>query len=260
MFTKDDVFSDLFAQRDNLVTGIEPRTKIVFVAIGLLINLLSSTVYTPVGIALVSLSTLLAIKIPPKLILLRLAMPLVMAVVVLITQILFYGTTPLFILPFWGLHLVGYQEGLAHGFLIMWRVIAGVLLILFLTMSTSAHRLFLAASWFKVPKIFIELALLVYRYIFVLVEEAATMRDAQKLRLGYYNWSHSMKALGILGGSLILRAYDRAERVFAAMLARGYIGTMTIDYQPRFGKKDYLVACCLGLTLATFYLVGRIKG
>ena len=258
MSHKDEVFSELFAHKKTLVTGIEPRTKIIFVAIGLLINLLSPTVYTPLAIATVSLVTLLALRIPPKLLILRLAMPLVMAMVVLVTQIFFYGATPLFTLSIWGLNLAGYQEGLAHGFLIMWRVLAGVSLILLLTMSTPAHRLFLAANWFKVPPIFIELALLVYRYIFVLMEEVAVMKDAQKVRLGYGNWNRSMKSLGILGGSLILRAYDRAERVFAAMLVRGYTGDATAGYQQEFGKRDYLAASCLGLALAVFYLVGQI--
>ncbi|MBI2832101.1 MAG: cobalt ECF transporter T component CbiQ [Chloroflexi bacterium] len=243
-----------------MVTEIEPRTKIIFVAIGLLINLLSPTVYTPLAIAFVSLVTLLALKIPPKILLLRLAMPLVMAVVVLITQIFFYGTTPLFILSFGGLQLTGYQEGLAHGFLIMWRVLAGVSLILLLTMSTPAHRLFLAATWFRVPKIFIKLALLIYRYIFVLMEEVEVMKNAQRVRLGYSNWSRSMKSLGVLGGSLLLRAYDRAERVFAAMQVRGYTGDATLSYQQEFGKRDYLTASCLGLALVIFYLVGQIQG
>jgi len=259
MFDKDALFSDVFAQKQNLITGIEARTKIAFTAIALVINLLSTNIYTPIAIAIFCLITLLAIKIPPKLLVLRLTMPLVMAAVVLITQIFFYGATPLFAIPFWGFHLVGYEEGLARGFLIMCRVIGGVSLILFLSMSTPANRLLLAASWFRLPKIFIELALLVYRYIFVFMEEAIAIKDAQRVRLGYRNWRQSMRSLGTLGGSLILRAYNRAERVFEAMLARGYTGTIAINYQPKFGRKDYLVIFCLGAILVIFYLMGQLS-
>ncbi|MBA7663981.1 Energy-coupling factor transporter transmembrane protein EcfT [subsurface metagenome] len=259
MFDKDALFSDVFAQKQNLITGIEARTKIAFTAIALLINLLSPTIYTPIGITIFCLITLLAIKIPPRLLLLRLTMPLVMAAVVLITQIFFYGATPLFTISLWGFHLVGYVEGLAHGFLIMCRVIGGVSLILFLSMSTPANKLLLAASWFRLPKIFIELVLLVYRYVFVLIEEVVAIRDAQKVRLGYRNWRRSMKSLGVLGSSLILRAYDRAERVFEAMIARGYTGTMAINYQPKFGRRDYLATLGLTAILVVFYLVGRLR-
>jgi len=258
MYSKHEVFSDLFAQKQNLVTGIEARAKIAFILRALVINLLSPTIYTSIAIAIFCLIILLTIKIPPRLLLLRLTMPLVMATVVLITQIFFYGATPLFTISLWGFHLVGYEDGLAHGFLIMCRVIAGVSLILFLSMSTSANKLLLAASWFRVPKIFIELALLVYRYVFVLIEEVVAIRDAQKVRLGYRNWRQSMKSLGVLGGSLILRAYDRAERVFEAMTTRGYTGTMAINYTEHFGRKDFLVTTCLGAILLIFYLIGRL--
>ena len=258
MSHKDEIFLDVFAQKQNLVTGIEARIKIAFIAIALVINLLSPTIYTSIGITIFCLITLLAVKIPPGLLLLRLTMPLFMAAVVLITQIFFYGATPWFTISIGGFQVVGYVEGLAHGFLIMCRVIAGVSLILFLSMSTPANKLLLAASWFRVPKTFIELTLLVYRYVFVLIEEAVAIRNAQKVRLGYRNWRQSMNSLGILGGSLILRAYDRAERVFEAMIVRGYTGTMAINYQSKFGRKDYLAALGLTAILVVFYLVGRL--
>ena len=258
MSHKDAVFSEIFAQKENLVTGIEARTKIAFIAAALLVNLLSPTIYTPIGIAFFCFATLLAIKIPPKLLLLRLTMPLVMATVVLVTQIFSYGTNPIFTMSFWGWHLIGYEEGLARGFLIMFRVFGGVSLILFLSMSTPTNKLFLAASWFRLPKIFIELMLLVYRYIFVLIADVATIRDAQKVRLGYHNWHQSMQSLGMLGGSLILRAYDRAGRVFEAMSARGYTGTMVLEYTAPFSRKDFVTVICLSIILAIFYLIGKL--
>ena len=255
---KNEVFSESFAQKENLVTRIETRTKIAFITVALLVNLLSPTIYTPIGIVFFCLTTLLAIKVPPKLLLLRLAMPLVMVVVVLVTQIFFYGTTPMFTVYFWGWHLIGYEEGLARGLLIMFRVIGGVSLILLLSMSTPTNKLFLAASWFRLPKVFIELTLLIYRYIFVFIEEVTAIRNAQKVRLGYHNWHLSMRSLGILGGSLILRAYDRAERVFEAMLARGYAGTMPVTYKAELGGRNLAVTLCLALLLLFFYLVGRL--
>ena len=152
MFDRSDIFSEIFAHRENLVTGIEARVKIAFVVIALVINLLSPTIYTPIAIALLCLITLITIGIPPKLLVLRLTMPLVTACVVVITQMFFYGTTALFSIPFWGFNMVGYEEGLARGFLIMCRVIGGTSLILFLSLTTPAHRLLLAVTWVRVPK------------------------------------------------------------------------------------------------------------
>ncbi len=259
MLDKSHIFTDVFAHKDNVVTAIEARTKVAFTVIALVINLLSPTIYTPIAIASFCLASLMAIGIPPKLLLLRLAMPLVMAGVVLITQIFFHGTTTLFIIPFWGFNLMGYEEGLARGFLIMCRVIGGVSLILFLSMSTPANRLLMAARWFRLPKTLIELALLIYRYIFVLIEEAIAIKDAQRVRLGYRNWQQSVRSVATLGGILVLRAYDRAERVFEAMTARCYTGTMTINYMEHFGRKDFIAAICLSAVLIILFLLGQLR-
>jgi cobalt/nickel transport system permease protein len=258
MFDKSDIFSDVFAHKENCISRIEARTKIVFVVLALVINLLSPSVYAPLAIAVFCLATLVAIKIPPRLLLLRLIMPLVMAAVVLVTQLFFYGTTPLFTVPFLG--VVGYEEGLFHGLLIMSRVIGGVSLILFLGMSTPAHKLLMAARWFRLPKVFVELSLLIYRYIFVLIEEAISIKDAQRVRLGYGNWRRGMKSVGTLGGILVLRAYDRAERVFTAMIARGYSGALSVSYSEQFGGKDFIAAAALSTVLVIIYLVRWWRG
>jgi cobalt/nickel transport system permease protein len=259
MFDKIDVFSDIYAQQENVITGIEARTKIVFTVIALVINLVSQTVYPSLSIALFCIVVLLSIGIPPRLLALRLVIPLIMAAIVLVTQIFFYGNTVLFIIPVVGISLTGYEEGLFNGILIMCRVIGGVSLILFLSLSTPAHKLLLAAIWFKVPKIVIELSLLIYRYIFVLLEEMLNIRDAQRVRLGYHNWSQSMKSFSTLGGSLIFRAYDRAERIFEAMTARGYTGAMSLSYAERFDRKDIITAVCLFALLAAFYFTGQLS-
>ena len=103
MFDRSSVFADVFAHRLNLVSGIDARIKIAFIVIALVINLLSPTVYTPIAIAIFCLATLMVVGIPPRLLGLRLVIPMVMAGVVLITQIFFYGTTALFIIPLWDL-------------------------------------------------------------------------------------------------------------------------------------------------------------
>ncbi len=84
MLNQSDIFSDVFAQKDNLVTRVEARTKIVFIIFALVINLVSTDIYTPLGLVIFSLITLLLIRVPARLILLRLVMPLAMAMVVLI--------------------------------------------------------------------------------------------------------------------------------------------------------------------------------
>jgi len=95
--------------------------------------------------------------------------------------------------------------------------------------------------------------LLVYRYIFVLLDEVITMREAQRIRLGYRNWKSSLKSVIDLGGNLILRAYDRAERVYEAMVVRGYAGENRAIFWGKLQRSDYLAITgfvfILGLSL-----------
>lgn len=93
-----------------------------------------------------------------------------------------------------------------------------------------------------------------YRYSFLLLDEASTMWTAQKSRLGYVSWKKTIHSLGILGGLLVIRAFDRAERTHDAMCARGYEGggILTIPLPP-WGKKEYI--SCIGMVLIIPILV-----
>jgi cobalt/nickel transport system permease protein len=186
----------------------------------------------------------------------RLIAPFGVAGVVLFTQIFFYGGTPFFEWNLFGLRLVGYEEGLSRGFLIMWKVVGAVSSVLFLSMTTPADKMFSAASWFRVPRTWIEIALLTYRYIFVLLEDAITVKDAQKVRLGYCNWRRSLRSLGTLAGAIIVRAYDQSLSTYQAMWLRGYSGRMMTSYQEKFKFQDKVEALVLALVLLLLLILG----
>lgn len=161
---------DIVGRKANFLTSIDARVKTACVLAALALNLLSTSMWAPVCIAILCLAALLLIKIPAKLLLLRLSMPLAMACVVLITQTFMYGATPILSIGSGYFQLTAYKEGLDRGLLIMLRVIAGMSLILFLSISTPAHKLLGAARWLRMPAELVELTLLIYRYIFVLIE------------------------------------------------------------------------------------------
>lgn len=218
----NEVFSDYFAQKDNFLTRIDARAKMILVVGLILVVVSSGSVIVPVMAAILSISFLLSIKIPRGIILLRLTIPLTIAVMVVVVQIFYYGTTPIIEWNLFGFHLVGYKEGLLRGFLIMSKVVGSVSLIIFLSMTTSLNKIFNAARWFKVPSVCIEIALLTFRYVFVLLEDAATVRNAQMVRLGYSSFPRSLKSIGTLAGAAVIQAYDQSMATYDAMLLRGY--------------------------------------
>lgn len=239
----NEVFSDYFAQRKNYLTEVDARTKIVFVPAAIIITVLSQRFYVPIIIFFLSLVFLLGIRIPVKIILLRLVSPLGIAGAIFLAQFFFYGTTPVVKLDLWGIQLVGYKEGLLRGFLIMAKVLGAGSLIIFLSMTTSVNKLLNAARWFKISNTWVEIAMFTYRYIFVLLEDAITVRDAQEVRLGYSSLARSLRSFGELMGVTVIRAYDHSAAAYQAMMLRGYNGTArNIVWEEKLGAKDAIAA------------------
>ena len=252
----NEVFSDCFAQRKNYLTEIDARIKMVFVTAAIIITVLSRHLYVPSIVFFLSLVFILSIRIPVKVILIRLVTPLGMAGVILLVQIFFYGTTPLVKLNLWGFHLVGYKEGLLRGFLIMGKVLGTVSLVIFLSMTTPVNKLLNSARWFKVPDTWIEVAMFSYRYIFVLLEDVMTIRDAQKVRLGYNGLARSLRSLGELAGTTVIRSYDRSVAAHEAMMLRGYDGKMrNIVCEKKFAIKDLIASIVFLIFLASFFIL-----
>ena len=258
LLSADAASLDTYAGRNNLLTSLDARIKIAFVLAALVINLLSKNPWSPLIIVILCLTALLCIRIPARLLILRLSVPMFMACVVLIAQTFMSGATPIFSLDYGFLRLAAYREGLIAGLIIMCRVIAGTSLILFLSMSTPAHKLLSAARWCKLPPVLIELALLIYRYVFVLIEEMSAMYEIQKVRLGYCNWRRSMSSLSTLGANVILRAYDRAEYVYEAMTVRGYSPDNKVTVYFRLDTRDIAGIGIFAVLLSLLFIVGCV--
>jgi cobalt/nickel transport system permease protein len=88
-----------------------------------------------------------------------------------------------------------------------------------------------------------------YRYLGVLIEEFNTMRRAATARnlMSSKRWQRLV--VGNMMGSLFLRTYDRGDRVYQAMLARGYTGVPTVGEVPQGTQRD-LFALTLTLVVA----------
>jgi cobalt/nickel transport system permease protein len=84
---------------------------------------------------------------------------------------------------------------------------------------------------------------MIYRYIGVLMEEVHSMTTAYALRSGGKK-ALEMRHMGSFLGMLLLRGFDRAERVYAAMLCRGY-SLRQIPRSPRPFRRGDAVALAL---------------
>jgi cobalt/nickel transport system permease protein len=112
-----------------------------------------------------------------------------------------------------------------------------------------------------VPRVFIVQLLFLYRYLFVLAEEALRVTRARALR-SFGRRGKGLKPYAALLGHLLLRTLERAERIHRAMLARGFDGEFRRLRPLRFGKADTLFVAAWGALFALFRTVniGRHVG
>ena len=111
------------------------------------------------------------------------------------------------------------------------------------------------------PRIFTVQLLMLYRYIFVLIEEAIRMLRAYTLR-SFLAKKIRYNIFKQILGNLLLRTLDRAQRIHMAMLSRAFTGDIKIAGQFSFGTNEYLyLAGCTALfTLVRFIDISKLLG
>jgi len=87
------------------------------------------------------------------------------------------------------------------------------------------------------PRVFVVQLLFLYRYLFVLGEEALRMSRARAQR-SFDGRGTGLKATASLLGNLMLRTLDRAERIYTAMKSRGFNGEVRLRRSLRFTATD----------------------
>jgi cobalt/nickel transport system permease protein len=123
---------------------------------------------------------------------------------------------------------------LSHGELLEGTRLAALFAVKGIALATLAAVLLIsapleaslqAAHALLVPGLLVHLTLLSYRYLFVLGEELARLRVALRTRAfrNRANW-HSYRTVGQAAGTLLVRGYERSERVAQAMRCRGFDG------------------------------------
>ena len=115
------------------------------------------------------------------------------------------------------------SAGVVSFFSILFKTFLCVTAVLLLVAVTPFSQLTGQLRRMHVPDIFVTLFEMIYRYIGVLLEEASSMYTAYMLRSTEHK-GLQMRHMGSFVGQLLIRSFDRAERVYAAMKCRGYPG------------------------------------
>jgi cobalt/nickel transport system permease protein len=153
----------------------------------------------------------------------RLVMPLGIAWVVFLSVMLTQGPHPLWQTTVAGLPIRVYREGVAQGLLLFLRIMAAVTLAALLAFSTPMVEILATLRCCKVPETILDLADMMFRYVFILNDTARALRRAQLSRLGNQApWSRRIADTGRIAANILMAALERSTRIYKAMLSRGY--------------------------------------
>ena len=149
-------------------------------------------------------------------------------------------------------------EALYHGIGLVSRALGAASAMNFLSLTTPlVDMLELSRRW-HAPAILVDLTVIIYRFIFVLLDCLNTMVMAQDSRLGYItSYGRTMNSAGMLGGRLFVETFQRSRSLQIALDSRGYEGgdlrVLPIHYQS--GYRLAWIGLVIAVSLVMVWLI-----
>jgi cobalt/nickel transport system permease protein len=150
-------------------------------------------------------------------------------------------------------------DGLYGAWNIFVKGTLGVLAALLMAATTTMRDLILGLDRLHCPKVFTQIATFMLRYIDILIDDARRMRIA-RLSRGYdprFLWQ--VKALAVGLGALFLRAFERGERVYLAMMSRGYTGRLPAPEGGGATAAQWVMSAALPLVAAAIAITAVLR-
>ncbi len=150
------------------------------------------------------------------------------------------------------------------GLQVLWNILAkawlSILGLILLTSTTKITNLLMGLEQLHLPRVMVMILSFMYRYIFVLVEEMMRMKQARDSRNFGGSKLWQLRTIGNMIGTLFIRSYERGERIYAAMLARGFDGhSRTINHLD-FGLADTCFGISFGLVIVLTVVFSLLSG
>ena len=148
-----------------------------------------------------------------------------------------------------------YEAGLLAGASIVAKGTLGVLSAVLLSTTTTAREILRGLERLKLPKVMVQIATFMLRYVNVISDEMERMKVARESRgfeaTGIKHW----KVLATAAGALFIRSYERGERVHLSMLSRGYEGQLPHEEPKHNNAKSWSIALSLPILALSILLI-----
>jgi len=244
-------FLDQYSDRDSIIHRLDPRTKLITTLFFIL-----AVVLTPpdrwqaFALYFFLVATLILLSKVPALYVLKRSLVIMPFVVLIAIFIPFFKEGEVagsYNIWLWQV-TVTYS-----GLQVFWNILAkawlSILSLILLTSTTRFSHLLKSLEQLRMPRVMVMILSFMYRYLFVLVDELMRMRQARDSRnFGGGRW-WQIRTIGNMIGTLFIRSYERGERVYAAMMARGFDGQTRTLESLNFRQLDAFFGISLGLVL-----------
>lgn len=257
----------LYRAGDSVLHGLNPRVKLLLTLAFILSVSLAPVGAWPIYVLLLAfaLSASVASELGWPFVLRRaaLALPFVLAALPLLVTV---KGDPLVSMRLGAWSLSVTAPGLERFLSIALKSWLSVQMAVLLTATTPLPDLLLAMRALRLPRLLIAVLSLMWRYLAVLVDEALRMMRAREARSA--SWQRRSggsllwraRVTGAMAGTLFLRGYERSERIYNAMLARGYDGSIrSFPLKPLSPAERFILISAL-LVLLALLLVGYLLG
>lgn len=158
-------------------------------------------------------------------------------------------------------YITGSRTGILHALRLAIKALASVSCLYFLSLNTTMTDILGVLRKLHIPPLVVELMLLIYRYIFVLLDVAYYITTSQHARLGYRDFRTSIRSFAALVQALFIRAMQRSRNLYDAMEARCYDGEIRVleENHPASRKNIALIAL-YQLALLVFTVWAQVQG
>ncbi|MFQ7645913.1 cobalt ECF transporter T component CbiQ [Ruthenibacterium lactatiformans] len=235
---------DVLARRSRFLT-VNPGLKLWCCAALLALCLLARTPWPPLALFFAASALTAAGGVRPRAYLSLLGAPAAFLLLSGIALLWEYASAPGGVanVPFLGGYFVLRAPAQTAARLVMARALGAVGCLYFLSLSTPVPELLDALRRARVPEVVGDLAVLIYRYIFILFATFRSMRDAAASRLGYAGPVRSLRTTGRVYGGLLAHSFRRAQACFDAMESRCYDGGIRFLTREKPVRAPHALVC-----------------
>lgn len=254
-------FIDYYWELDSPIHRMDPRMKILLSVLILLAIVITPNgrffdhlLFLPLLILLYYISNIPILSLVKRL---ALTLPLVMLIGISLPFV--SPGNPLITFHFhWPITIT--DTGVANFTSVVIKALSAIIVMTLLTATTRFRDLIAGMQKLRFPTLFTSILGFMYRYLFLFIDEIEHLNIGRQSRSFGKRPKIAMKGFGWMISSLFLRSFERAERIYHAMCARGFNGTYKTMTELKVKSNDILICLISVVVILTIKFIGHYYG